>query len=237
MALKSNPLSPGSPGSSSSKRSSSRLTKSFSLQGHPSLPSLSKIGILQSLKSQIEIHCVRVSNSAQKKVYQLPGLNDSDRHKYSEIIRRFEVPEIKVNIFPLHQYSLLIRKISADSKEKGEAVGDSEPKFNMDEVQESGQNPTSRNGSASSSRSEALQDLLRKPIKGDIKEYIDFGSLRKKPKKYRAEKSQISVEDAKFPNLASWLLKKVEKCHTKRSQLKSIIQFDSESMSIFNVNS
>lgn len=79
----------------------------------------------------------------------------------------------------------------------------------------------------------ALKSLLKKPVKGDINEYIDFGSLKKKPKQYNIDQNQKSP-DRKAPSVDSWLLRGVKNCIKKNEAHQSILE--SKSRSINNLN-
>jgi hypothetical protein len=104
----------------------------------------------------------------------------------------------------------------------------------IDELKKGGVSEMSKIDSSTRSRADELRELLAKPKKGDINEYMDFGSIRKRPRHKKGH--GVSIEEAKFPNIFSWLLKKVER-NSQRSDVRSNMELDTSSVTVFNHNS
>lgn len=170
-------------------------------------------------------------------MYNFPGLDEKTKRKYTQIIRRFEIPDAKLNFQPQDQYDFIhFRKPLKPKHKKKEMY-----QINKDEIYED--MPSSRRereghsraSSSSSSRSEALKELFRKPVKGDINEYIDFGSVKRKPKDY-GKKASVPVSEQKmFPKVDSWLLKNIKKS-TEKIQNHIAENSDLNSMSVYNLS-
>lgn len=88
--------------------------------------------------------------------------------------------------------------------------------------------------SSSSSRSMALMELSRRPVKGDLNEYVDFGSLKKKPKIYGEKERTAAEKKYCFPALSSWLMMDVKR---KAMNASAILNEGSyaKSMSVYHL--
>lgn len=103
------------------------------------------------------------------------------------------------------------------------------------EEQEEGPPRLNSGGSASSERSVALKELYRKPIKGDLREYIDFGSLTRKPKEFDRDESSVECEKQSLPVLTMWMMKDARK-KARKVQTALLENSDMNSVSVFHLN-
>lgn len=58
-------------------------------------PGLRNVGLLDRSASEKDL---KSTEPVSKKIYKIPGFNDRQRAKYTEIIRRFNVSEAKLNL-------------------------------------------------------------------------------------------------------------------------------------------